>query len=31
LVTGLIGLGVAGVGVAERFTRQLRALAAVWQ
>lgn len=31
LVTGLIGVGVAGVGIAERVTRRLRALAAVWQ
>jgi eukaryotic-like serine/threonine-protein kinase len=31
LVAGLIGVGVAGVGVAERVTRELRALAAVWQ
>jgi serine/threonine protein kinase len=31
LVAGLIGVGVAGVAIAERLTRQLRALAAVWQ
>jgi serine/threonine protein kinase len=31
LVTGLIGLGVVGVGIAERLTRELRSLAAVWQ
>ncbi len=31
LVTGLIGLGVAGVGIAERLTRQLRDLAAIWR
>jgi serine/threonine protein kinase len=30
LVTALIGMGVAGVGTAERLTRKLRALAAVW-
>jgi serine/threonine protein kinase len=30
LVAALIGIGVAGVGVAERLTRKLRALAAVW-
>jgi eukaryotic-like serine/threonine-protein kinase len=31
LVAGLIGVGVAGVGIAERVTRGLRSLAAVWQ
>ena len=31
LVAGLIGAGVAGVGIAERITRRLRELAAVWQ
>jgi serine/threonine protein kinase len=31
LVAALIGMGVAGVGIAERLTRKLRALAAVWQ
>jgi len=31
LVAGLIGAGVAGVGIAERVTRKLRELAAVWQ
>ena len=31
LVTGLIGLGVVGVWVAERVIRELRSLAAVWQ
>ncbi len=31
LVAGLIGVGVAGVGIAERVTRRLRELAAVWQ
>ncbi len=31
LVAGLIGVGVAGVGLAERIVRRLRALAAVWQ
>jgi hypothetical protein len=31
LVAGLIGIGVAGVGIAERLTRKLRTLAAVWQ
>jgi hypothetical protein len=31
LVAGLIGVGVAGVGIAERVTRRLRTLAAVWQ
>jgi serine/threonine protein kinase len=31
LVAALIGIGVAGVGVAERLTRKLRTLAAVWQ
>ncbi|MBA4067215.1 MAG: hypothetical protein C0501_26615 [Isosphaera sp.] len=30
LVGGLIGVGVAGVGLAERLTRCLRTLAAVW-
>jgi serine/threonine protein kinase len=30
LVTGLIGLGVVGIWVAERLVRHLRALAAVW-
>jgi serine/threonine protein kinase len=30
LVAALIGLGVAGVSVAERLTRKLRTLAAVW-
>jgi serine/threonine protein kinase len=30
LVAGLIGAGVAGVGIAERVTRKLRELAAVW-
>ena len=30
LVAGLIGAGVAGVGIAERLTRKLRELAAVW-
>ncbi len=30
LVAGLIGVGVAGVGVAERLTRALRSLASVW-
>jgi hypothetical protein len=30
LVAALIGLGVAGVGIAERLTRKLRSLAAVW-
>ncbi len=31
LVVGLIGAGVAGVGLAERIVRRLRQLAAVWQ
>ena len=31
LVAGLIGAGVAGVGIAERLTRKLRELAAIWQ
>lgn len=31
LVAGLIGAGVAGVGIAERLTRKLRELAAVWE
>ena len=31
LVAGLIGAGVAGVGLAERIVRRLRQLAAVWQ
>jgi serine/threonine protein kinase len=31
LVTGLIGLGVVGVGLAERLTRKLRSLAEVWE
>lgn len=31
LVAGLIGAGVAGVAVAERLTRLLRELAAVWE
>ena len=31
LVAGLIGAGVAGVGLAERIVRRLRELAAVWQ
>jgi hypothetical protein len=31
LVAGLIGAGVAGVGIAERVTRKLRELAAVWR
>ena len=31
LVAGLIGAGVAGVGIAERLTRKLRELAAVWR
>lgn len=31
LVAALIGLGVAGVSIAERLTRQLRLLAAVWE
>ena len=31
LVASLIGVGVAGVGIAERITRRLRTLAAVWQ
>lgn len=31
LVVGLIGLGVAGVSMAERVVRRLRQLAAVWQ
>jgi eukaryotic-like serine/threonine-protein kinase len=30
LVAGLIGMGVAGVGIAERLTRKLRTLAAIW-
>jgi len=30
LVAGLIGMGVAGVGIAERLTARLRLLAAVW-
>jgi hypothetical protein len=30
LVTGLIGVGVAGVGIAERLTARLRLLAEVW-
>ncbi len=30
LVTGLIGVGVAGVGIAERLTGRLRLLAEVW-
>ncbi|MCI0703735.1 MAG: serine/threonine protein kinase [Planctomycetia bacterium] len=31
LVAGLIGAGVAGVGLAERLVRQLRRLVSVWQ
>jgi hypothetical protein len=31
LVAGLIGVGVAGVGIAERITRKLRELAAIWR
>lgn len=31
LVGGLIGIGVAGVGIAERLTGKLRQLATVWQ
>ena len=31
LVTTLIGVGVAGVGIAERVTRRLRELAAIWR
>jgi len=31
LVAGLIGLGVAGVSIAERLTRALRKLASAWQ
>jgi hypothetical protein len=31
LVTTLIGMGVAGVGIAERVTRRLRELAAIWR
>jgi serine/threonine protein kinase len=31
LVAGLIGLGVAGVGIAERLTRKLRSLVSVWE
>jgi hypothetical protein len=31
LVVALIGLGVVGVGLAERLVRRLRQLAAVWQ
>jgi MFS family permease len=31
LVAGLIGAGVAGVGIAERLTRRLRELASVWR
>lgn len=31
LVGGLIGVGVAGVGIAERLTGKLRQLTAVWQ
>jgi len=30
LAAALIGIGVAGVGIAERLTRKLRTLAAVW-
>ena len=30
LVATLIGVGVAGVGIAERVTRRLRELAAIW-
>jgi hypothetical protein len=29
-VAGLIGFGVAGVGIAERLTRRLSRLASVW-
>jgi hypothetical protein len=31
LVATLIGVGVAGVGIAERVTRRLRELAAIWR
>jgi hypothetical protein len=31
LIVKLIGLGVAGVSLAERIVRSLRQLAAVWQ
>ena len=31
LVAGLIGAGVAGVGIAERVTRKLNELAAIWK
>jgi hypothetical protein len=31
LIIALIGVGVAGVGIAERVTRRIHELASVWQ